>query len=563
MTPIGKKGQEVDVLMSAKPDSGRNEATIARVGKRKFGYNTVQVDEFLDKAHALYESEDPSLTQDQIANASFELCKGGYTIAQVDAALARLERAISDRSVAREINQSGMEAWSARVVRQYRALKRHANRDGGDIFDRGLSGKPTYDCKQVDRLVFQVLDRIADDLHLRDARRADGKKSVDITSDRISNVIFTQRKGKHGYDERQVDYFLSKAVELLQQMESVARLGLDAQVHDGTRPNAGSGSNRSKESPSVGTAGEDRSIKPLIGQQQVPAWQAGQPTGSAGVARQGFAEASAAQPAEAGSTDFAQLHQAEQAIFDSPQPTAPAVSASGAIASSTPEVPTASQMSGSLGALARSVGQNRDQAGTGTGTGGAQASQPAPFVSSSQPVRSADSAQSSPSVSSSPVQPPQADHVPSSQPVQSASGSQPSSAPASGHDWSTQPAFTTPSSRSGAGSSFNSPVGVSGPLSAQPEPQIPSAWSRPQEESVQPGAAPAVSDEPSWTRPVSADSISKAPVRQAAQDADSYLNSLVNTDLPKMDMDFDIPDISFPAFEADGQKDEETKGTQA
>ena len=80
---------------------------------------------------------------------------------------------------------------------------------------------------------------------------------------------------------------------------------------------------------------------------------------------------------------------------------------------------------------------------------------------------------------------------------------------------------------------------------------------------MQPGAAPSVSDEPSWARPVSEDSISKAPVRQAAQDADSYLNSLVNTDLPKMDMDFDIPDISFPAFEADEQKGEETKGSQA
>ena len=562
MTPIGKKGQEVDVLMSAKPDSGRNEATIARVGKRKFGYNTVQVDEFLDKAHTLYESEDPSLTQDQIANASFELRKGGYTIAQVDAALARLERAISDRSVAREINQSGMEAWSARVVRQYRALKRHANRDGGDIFDRGLSGKPSYDCKQVDRLVFQVLDRIADDLHLRDAKRTDGKKSVDITSDRISNVIFTQRKGKHGYDERQVDYFLSKAVELLQQMESVARLGLDAQVHVGTRPNAESGGNRSKEGPSAGTAGEDGSIKPLIGQQQAPAWQAGQPTGSADAARQGFAEAPAVQPAETGSTDFAQLHQAEQAIFDSPQPTAPAVPASGTIPSGTPEVSAASQMNGSLGALARSVGQNRDQAGTGTGANGAQAGQPASFASPSQPVRSADSAQSSPSVPSSPVQPSRSDRVPSSQPVQPVSD-QPSSAPASGHDWSTQPAFMAPSTRPGAGSSFSSPVGVSGPLSAQPEPQAPSAWSRPQEESVQPGAAPSVSDEPSWARPVSEDSISKAPVRQAAQDADSYLNSLVNTDLPKMDMDFDIPDISFPAFEADGQQGEETKGSQA
>lgn len=37
-------------------------------------------------------------------------------------------------------------------------------------------------------------------------------------------MIFTQRKGKRGYDERQVDYYLNECVQLLTRLESYARV---------------------------------------------------------------------------------------------------------------------------------------------------------------------------------------------------------------------------------------------------------------------------------------------------------------------------------------------------
>ncbi|MBY8967640.1 DivIVA domain-containing protein, partial [Algiphilus sp. NNCM1] len=40
----------------------------------------------------------------------------------------------------------------------------------------------------------------------------------------VANVIFTQRKGKRGYDERQVDYYLNECVQLLTRLESYARV---------------------------------------------------------------------------------------------------------------------------------------------------------------------------------------------------------------------------------------------------------------------------------------------------------------------------------------------------
>ena len=66
---------------------GDGKSGIARAGKRKWGYDPAQVDAFLERAHALYDSEGMNLTQHDIQNVSFDLRKNGYVIAQVDAAL--------------------------------------------------------------------------------------------------------------------------------------------------------------------------------------------------------------------------------------------------------------------------------------------------------------------------------------------------------------------------------------------------------------------------------------------------------------------------------------------
>ncbi len=53
---------------------------------------------------------------------------------------------------------------------------------------------------------------------------ADAKAIADTNSQTLSNVIFTQRKGKRGYDERQVDYYLAACAQLLTRLESYARV---------------------------------------------------------------------------------------------------------------------------------------------------------------------------------------------------------------------------------------------------------------------------------------------------------------------------------------------------
>ena len=70
--------------------------SIPRVGKRKEGYDPAQVDEFLERSHQLYDSPEPRLTQEEIQNTSFSIVKNGYSVAEVDAALTRLEGAVVD-----------------------------------------------------------------------------------------------------------------------------------------------------------------------------------------------------------------------------------------------------------------------------------------------------------------------------------------------------------------------------------------------------------------------------------------------------------------------------------
>lgn len=210
--------------MASKPDGARNSSGIERVGKRKKGYSVEQVNDFLEHAHSLYESNDIRLTQEDIQDVSFDLEDNGYAIPQVDAALSRLERAVVDKTTEYEISHRGKVVWKAQADEEYRVLLSHANRDYKVRFDYGESRRPSYDKKQVDNIVDKSLDKIAILLGHKACFENSEKDLSGIDAMFVSNVLFTQRSGKHGYDERQVDYYLNACVRLLSRLESYDRV---------------------------------------------------------------------------------------------------------------------------------------------------------------------------------------------------------------------------------------------------------------------------------------------------------------------------------------------------
>lgn len=210
--------------MASKPYTTRNSSGIERVGKRKKGYSVEQVNDFLERAHSLYESSDISLTQKDIQDVSFDLEDEGYAIPQVDAALSRLERAVVDKTTQYEISNRGKVVWKAQADEEYRVLLSHSQRDYKMRFDSAQSRKPSYDKKQVDNVVNKSLDKIAVLLGYNPVWGSSLSDLDKIDAMFVSNVLFTQRSGKRGYDERQVDYYLNACVRLLSRLESYDRV---------------------------------------------------------------------------------------------------------------------------------------------------------------------------------------------------------------------------------------------------------------------------------------------------------------------------------------------------
>ena len=217
--------------MAQNTNTSRNTSSMERVGKRKFGYNVSQVNEFLERAHKSYVSNDMELTQKDIQEVSFDLERNGYVISQVDAALSRLENAVVDKITEYDISHRGRVVWKAELEDIYRTLLKHAKRAERQRFAPGEDKRPSYDRTQVDELVNQILDKIA--VSLGRAPSWDTEEDIldEIESEFVSDIVFTQRKGKHGYDERQVDYYLNACVRVLSKLESYDRISNDLDVN--------------------------------------------------------------------------------------------------------------------------------------------------------------------------------------------------------------------------------------------------------------------------------------------------------------------------------------------
>lgn len=279
--------------MAQEAETERGGSSIARAPKRTLGYDTGQVDAFLNRAHALYESEEPALTQTDIQNVSFDLAKGGYDITQVDAALARLERAVVDKQTAAQIARQGRVAWRAQTEQLYRRIEEHASRAQGERFRAGTRKQPSYDRRQVDRLIDDIMNKAASELAVDGTDPKPAADQAGVSAASVSNALFTQRTGARGYDERQVDYYLNACVQLLSRLESFERVAdLVGQDSDSS----------GETTPSPARSASD-SVPPLF---QAAAPQPGPDATAVPSSVSGGASAH---------ESFDALHKAEQAIF--------------------------------------------------------------------------------------------------------------------------------------------------------------------------------------------------------------------------------------------------------
>lgn len=178
----------------------QNTSPFQTVSKRKFGYHTRQVDEFITEARQAYET-DSGITSTTVQEKAFDLVRGGYRTDQVDQVLERLEDALRVAERDEYIAQHGQQAWDEQLIATLEELMGRLQRPYGAKFRLAEPGIQGYDIADVEDCMQRIIRHLQDEEHIR-------------ISD-VRNVTFSAKKGHQAYDEAQVDAFLQAVAELL------------------------------------------------------------------------------------------------------------------------------------------------------------------------------------------------------------------------------------------------------------------------------------------------------------------------------------------------------------
>ncbi|SDC68602.1 DivIVA domain-containing protein [Sanguibacter gelidistatuariae] len=172
------------------------------VSKLRVGYDTDEVDEFFDHAREVYEGAvTEPLTSRDIQTCAFDLTHGGYSTAEVDAALARLESAFVARQRHEFTVTRGPDAWMADLAERAQSLYGRLGRPDGERFARADRGEPAYDTDDVDDLCERLV--------------AYFDRTSALAAQDVRSAVFRRRKGRGGYAEAPVDAFFARTVEVL------------------------------------------------------------------------------------------------------------------------------------------------------------------------------------------------------------------------------------------------------------------------------------------------------------------------------------------------------------
>ncbi len=177
-------------------------STFPRTRKSRLGYDTDEVEEFLEDARRAYTAQPGGATlvsANTIRDTGFTMRKGGYSPVHVDAALERLEDAFSTRERERAFAESGDQAWYAQARGSAQAILDRIVRPRGRRFRRGSLLSLGYSVREVDALT----DRVAQYFQ-------SGKA---LSVDEVRTVAFRSQRG--GYSEAQVDILLDAVTRVM------------------------------------------------------------------------------------------------------------------------------------------------------------------------------------------------------------------------------------------------------------------------------------------------------------------------------------------------------------
>ena len=169
--------------------------TFPRVTPPTRGYAVDAVDSFLKRASEVGQG----LTSEEVRGANFPIAKGGYSIAEVDTELDRLEDTIADNERRELIQRVGNDAATAESRALAQVILDRVARPRGRRFRRAKFFVYGYNRNDVDDFADRIRGFYNDGQSLS---RAD-----------VRAVTFRPQVG--GYDEAQVDEVLDELVRVM------------------------------------------------------------------------------------------------------------------------------------------------------------------------------------------------------------------------------------------------------------------------------------------------------------------------------------------------------------
>ncbi|MDF2559938.1 MAG: transporter permease [Microbacterium sp.] len=166
---------------------------------RERGYHRAAVDTFLASARRAFETGTDELGADDVRAASFPLVKGGYVVADVDAALGRVEDAFAARERERVVRTQGAEAWVEQARSDAQTILDHLARPRRRRFSRTGILTFGYRIDEVDHVSTRIVR------YLRDGDP--------LSAEQLRSAAFRMQRG--GYREEQVDALLDATIDVI------------------------------------------------------------------------------------------------------------------------------------------------------------------------------------------------------------------------------------------------------------------------------------------------------------------------------------------------------------
>ncbi|MGW8483919.1 DivIVA domain-containing protein [Microbacterium sp. NPDC055903] len=174
-------------------------AAFSLTSGRSRGYHPAAVDAFLAAAKETFERDDDALSAADVREASFPLVKKGYEIAEVDAALGRIEDAFAARARQRAVRADGPQAWVEQARNEAQLVLDHLARPRRQRFARTGLLTFGYRIDEVDHVARRIVR------YLRDGE--------ELSVEQLRSTAF--RMQRRGYREEQVDALLDATIEVM------------------------------------------------------------------------------------------------------------------------------------------------------------------------------------------------------------------------------------------------------------------------------------------------------------------------------------------------------------